>query len=149
MRSMGELLHPAQCMVCGNGTCEQGYLDLGVFFDFEGTMYLCFTCITQAGETAGMYTPEEMQLAESIGEKALGEVSALTSEVESLRESNNSLSFLLTQQLRAEPRIADAITEAEFGSNEQPALIVEGTDAGKPTLTEPTPIKRRSEPRGS
>lgn len=60
VRSMGELMHPAQCMVCGNGMCEEGYLDLGVFYDYEGTMYLCKTCCYQAGETFGMFTPDEV-----------------------------------------------------------------------------------------
>ena len=65
VRSMGELMHPASCCVCGNGTCDDGYLDLGVYYDYEGQMYLCMTCATQAGETIGMFTPEEFKIAQT------------------------------------------------------------------------------------
>lgn len=56
---MGGLTHPGVCMVCGNGTCEEGYVRLGVYFEYEGEMFLCVTCVIQAGEIIKMLTPDE------------------------------------------------------------------------------------------
>lgn len=58
---LGELLSPATCMICGNGTCDEGYVRLGVFYDFEGEQYLCRTCVIQVAELFGCLTPEEAQ----------------------------------------------------------------------------------------
>jgi hypothetical protein len=58
---LGELLSPARCMVCGNGTCEEGYVQLGVWYDYEGEQYICRTCLVQAAELIGCLEPGEAQ----------------------------------------------------------------------------------------
>lgn len=58
---LGELLSPAKCMICGNGTCDEGYARLGVWYDYEGEQYICRTCVVQIAELFKCLTPEEAQ----------------------------------------------------------------------------------------
>ncbi len=66
---MGDLLHPGCCIVCGNGTCEKGYIKLDVSFEFEGEGYLCYYCTVQAGEILGMMIPEEVKILKDHNDK--------------------------------------------------------------------------------
>lgn len=84
IRSRGELVHPGRCMVCGSGNCDEGYIDLGVYFDYEGTMYLCKTCCYQAGETFGMFTPDEVKSQQELIERLTTENKTLTEELENV-----------------------------------------------------------------
>jgi len=81
IRSRGQLVAPACCCVCGNATCEEGYLDLGAFVDFHGTLYLCLLCLTQGAETAGMFTPAEVKHLQDQIAALLAEKETLTSEL--------------------------------------------------------------------
>lgn len=68
VRSLGELVAPASCCVCGSGNNDSGYLDLATFIEYHGTLYLCKTCLYEAGETFGMFTPDEVrEMQESLG----------------------------------------------------------------------------------
>lgn len=75
-------MHPGSCMVCGSGNCDDGYLDLGVFYDYEGTCYLCMTCAYQAGETVGLYTPDEVASQLSLIEELRVQNAELTKELD-------------------------------------------------------------------
>lgn len=57
-RGIGDLMFPGICCVCGSGTREEGYVDIGVYYEYEGQMYLCLTCLTEAAETGGMLSLE-------------------------------------------------------------------------------------------
>jgi len=85
VRSRGQLVAPACCCVCGNATCDDGYLDLGAFVDFHGTLYLCMTCVYQGAETCGMYTPAEVKHHQNQIEALLAEKETLTSELTDAR----------------------------------------------------------------
>jgi hypothetical protein len=119
LRSMGELVRPAACCVCGNGTHEDGYLDLGVYYDYEGQMYLCKTCATQAGETIGMYTPDEVKNLQDLAANLLADKERLESlkpiaastdsavsfaPYEVLPESDESSDELVTESVSGEPK---------------------------------------------
>ena len=89
LRGRGDgLMHPASCMVCGNGNCEQGYVDTGVNFDYEGQMYLCVLCVSQAAETAGMLGIELSRFLREQNE-SLAEKNAQVTEL--LRKTNDEL----------------------------------------------------------
>lgn len=88
LRGIGELLHPGCCAVCGNGTCQDGYVDLDVYYDYEGQVYLCVTCMTQAGEAIGMLSKDESVHLEDTNVRLADLASTLESE---LAEANERL----------------------------------------------------------
>lgn len=57
-RGIGDLMFPGSCCVCGNGTNQAGYVDIGVYYEYEGQVYLCLDCVTEAAETGGMLSLE-------------------------------------------------------------------------------------------
>lgn len=57
---LGELLHPGACALCGNGTCVDGYVDTSIFYDYEGTVYLCMRCVEQICSVVGALLPDEV-----------------------------------------------------------------------------------------
>lgn len=91
VRSRGQLVAPACCMVCGNATCEHGYLDLNVFIDFHGTCYLCVTCLTQGAETIGMFTPVEVSHLQNQIEGLLKNIETLSKELANVTEHRDAL----------------------------------------------------------
>jgi hypothetical protein len=58
---MGDLVHPGACLVCGNGTCTDGYINLGISHEWEGQCYLCWTCVVQTAEIIGCMIPVEVE----------------------------------------------------------------------------------------
>lgn len=95
VRSRGELVAPACCCVCGNATCDDGYIDLGVYIDFHGTVYLCMTCAVQAGETVGLFTPAEVNHFQMQIEGLLKANETLTLELESAQSYISNFDSLL------------------------------------------------------
>jgi hypothetical protein len=150
VRRMSELAHPAACCVCGNGTCDLGYLDLGVYFDYEGTMYLCMTCAYQAGETVGLYTPEEIKITQQLAESLGAENDALKLELHNVTEQLNAANVLLRDYLAGGTNsnvvsISSEESPAEPVSNSEPV-----TEAviGEPTSEEPDPKPRLADSGG-
>lgn len=55
LRSMGELRSPSPfCAVCGNATCEKGYVDPSIYYDWEGQIYFCVPCVSEMSEAIGL-----------------------------------------------------------------------------------------------
>ena len=77
------LMHPATCMVCGSGNREGGYLRLGVYFDYEGEMYICIDfCLTELINTVGGLTRDEAVTVYTAANNALERVAQLEAELE-------------------------------------------------------------------
>lgn len=57
--ALGELPSPGSCLVCGSGTREEGYVDLGVWLEYVGEGLLCVTCIIEIGECIKMLSIDE------------------------------------------------------------------------------------------
>lgn len=89
-RNRSELQHPGTCLACGSGNCDDGYVDLGTYFDYEGQMYLCLNCMQEAAEVAGM-----LVIAESEFLQRQNQGMALK-----LRETEEALTYA-NQRLRA------------------------------------------------
>jgi hypothetical protein len=150
VRRMGELGHPAACCVCGNGTCDLGYLDLGVYFDYEGTMYLCMTCAYQAGETVGLYTPEEIKITQQLAESLGAENDALKLELHNVTEQLNAAHVLLGDRFSYSTN-SDTISISSEESRESDESTTEPvTEAviGEPTSEEPDPKPRLADSGG-
>lgn len=145
VRSLGELQHPASCMICGNGNCDDGYLDLGVFFDYEGTMYLCMTCARQAGETIGLYTPEEVKQIISHGEELATKVAELTSELEDARPAIDYLRRFTDTSAHAYGIALDPTVQVGEPEPERSLKLVGTSDSGESESEESTK-SRESKP---
>lgn len=129
VRSRGELVAPASCAVCGNGNHEAGYLDLGVFVDFFGTIYLCMTCITQGAETVGMYTPDEVRHLQAQVEGLITDRDQLASELNDARSYIANFDDLLRTKFSAE-------RDASSSSSENVQEVTERPDSREPVLAE-------------
>lgn len=92
-RALGELQPPGACLICGTGTREEGYVDLGVYIDYHGQTYLCVLCVTQVGEVIGMLTNDEAQIIRGQQSDLLTQVAALKATVE---EDNERLAAYAT-----------------------------------------------------
>lgn len=137
---MGELTHPGACMVCGSGVREEGYVRLGVYYDFEGEMYLCHTCVVQAGEVIGMLTkPEVEQFTKGID----AYVEALASTQAELDKANERLANYdgifrdqFAESFRSDPVPSDYGSEAG-GQEVRPA----DEDATVGEISESEPVE--------
>lgn len=95
LRNLGELMHPGSCALCGNGNCEEGYLDLGIYYDYEGQMYLCVPCLKQCANVIGMIPPEEVQLHLAAAEELAQRFEAQRNELINVRERLNAYDVVL------------------------------------------------------
>lgn len=141
----GDLVHPGSCMICGNGNYERGYVNLGVWYEYEGNMYMCGTCLEQAAALFGMLTSEESQHLRDSANKALAECAALNTELEEtrarLRVFDDAVAHVLSSS-----SLDPAVSEAEGVkslSNEGP---VSSGAPGEPESKESTEGAKRTRP---
>jgi len=138
LRGIGDLRHPGACAVCGSGNCDSGYVDLGVYYEYEGWVYLCLYCIEEAGGVVDMLTVNESEKLIEAQHKAEGKALALEEENGELHERLNGYVSV----------IADAVT---YGGNpdrpdtvpsKQEPETTKGTAKGRkdtePAVTEST-----------
>lgn len=138
LKGIGDLLFPGTCCVCGNGTYEHGYVQLGVYYEYEGEMYLCLTCLTEAAEIGGMLSLEQgvvlKDLAIKVSEqnKALRElVKGLSEKVELYESALGSVGAITI----ASPSVDDvAVPENDEGS-------IDPTEPLKPEFVKPTEVE--------
>jgi hypothetical protein len=152
LRSMGELVHPAACCVCGNGVCEAGYIDLGVYYDYEGQMYLCKTCLYQAGETFGMFTPDEVKIIQDQLVSITNENEKLKEELEELERVRPIVS-VIESGIAAIAATGDVPTVPAYESYEpgdgSTGETSEGSVSGESEVTEHADSERRTDTSGS
>jgi hypothetical protein len=149
LRSMGELVRPAACCVCGNGTHEDGYLDLGVYYDYEGQMYLCKTCATQAGETIGMYTPDEVKNLQDLAANLLADKERLESELDYARPIVRAFESLKPIAASTDSAVSFAPYEVLPESDESSDELVTESVSGEPKTEEPDSSVGRSDISGA
>jgi hypothetical protein len=147
IKSRGQLMVPGTCMVCGNGNFEGDYLDLGVFFDYEGHMAMCKTCVVQAGETVGMFTADEhLELLKKFND-AVTDHEHMEQELENVRNQLASARNLLASYLTSDSSVV--VSEGTERQDEDSSSTVSASDSGEPEVTEPVPSARRSNTGGS
>ncbi len=84
VRGIGDLMHPGACAVCGNGNNTEGFVDIGVYYEYEGQVYLCMLCAKELVATIGGATSEELLVTAELTSRSLEENEQLKSEVEKL-----------------------------------------------------------------
>ena len=151
LRNMGELGHPAACAVCGNGTCDEGYVDIGVYYEYEGMMYLCIPCLTEAAETGGMLSIEQVRELKEITNEALAENKVLKTRQVKMNERLKHYDALLGINADGVPTVTDdpADVVTDESNVKQPkseqgdgAVTAKSDDGGKEV--KPEPVKSAS-----
>ena len=82
MRGQHELMHPGACALCGSGNRDDGYVDLDIYYDYEGQMYLCRSCAEEVGNVIGMVSAEEFGHLQSMAEGLAADVTTLKAELD-------------------------------------------------------------------
>ena len=132
-RALGELPSPGTCLVCGSGTREEGYVDLGVYLEFVGEGLICYICIIQVGELIGMMIPDEVSHIHTTAQDLATENASLKAQLEASNERLSNYDSLFTR--------AFGDTVSNFGSASdpgQPTLdeVIEPADSGESEVTE-------------
>lgn len=153
LRTRGELQHPGSCMVCGSGVCDLGYVDLGVFYDYEGTMYLCHACVTQAAEIIGMFTPEQVESQRQLLDDLTSQNAQYKDELDRVRPVISALEHLkpptvfipdsVNDLVHEDPESVPAVTsgdEPNLDSNDP--TVTEGSGSGEPEPEKPVTIEK-------
>lgn len=132
----GYLAPPASCLTCGNGNCEEGYIDCGAYVDYYGQVYLCWFCAIQLAETFGCVIPEDVAKMEATLTEALNSRTALESELETANERLAAYS-LLYGGLPVPSGTSDSpVSDADEDEPDTP-LDFEGSDDGESVTPEP------------
>lgn len=144
-RSLGELMHPGSCCVCGNGNSEQTYLELGVFFDYEGNLYLCTPCVEQVINVWGAFTAEEMAAALEGANANFDSITRLEEELANVNEQLSAARTLLAANHSAYLSVVapDTVSEESEPKDSVSAEPVSVPDEGKPEVKEPVSEPRR------
>lgn len=115
VRGIGELMHPGCCAVCGNGNCETGYIDLGVFYDYEGQVYLCMTCVNEVADTAGLLTDTEARFLQAQNKDLAESTRKVTEQLEKALERLDHFNSLFGDVFNHHP---DVIADSNEPANE-------------------------------
>lgn len=136
MVSRGEMLHPGTCMICGSGDPERTYLDVGVFFDYEGSMYICILCGTQIGETLGLFTPEEVNIQTEAIANLQAKVDSMEEELAHARPIMVGVRGLLDDLVRNSPVVATEQSESNTGDAQRESEVHPELHGGIPGVGE-------------
>lgn len=141
---LGDLLSPAACIVCGNGTCQDGYISFGIFVDYVGSLYLCMTCMLQAAETADCSGPVETEMNRTLLAQLKEENSTLRKDKETLNERLRVFSDALAGIRDDQPRvISDYVVPSDI-VDEAPDSLISNGEAGESEPAEPVKVEGRS-----
>lgn len=149
VRNIGELMHPGACCVCGSGTCQQGYIDIGVYYDYEGQVYLCMACLTEAAETAGMLSIPESEHLISLNKELAEKNTQLKADLEKASEENERFNDLLrpiAERSLTDGIIASSVSVSETeqsdgdtteGNDEPTDVVSDERESNESVVTEP------------
>jgi len=144
LRGLGELQHPGSCALCGSGNCEDGYVDLGIYYDYEGQMYLCVICVKQVAGVIDMIPSEEVQFMQAAAEELALKFKALEDENLRYRERLAAYDVLVNSVSSGFP--AGTPSQIEEPTVESANESVSGTDSGEPSPKESTESAGHTEP---
>lgn len=138
---IGDLLHPGACALCGNGTCVDGYLNTSIFYDYEGTVYLCMRCVEQLCKVVGALLPDEVTRLREDTENIAKRCTELEAENNDLRSRVNSWDAVL---VGAGLSGVSSPTVNEGSEDEHPndPESVTGSAGRKPTAKKSTASRR-------
>lgn len=141
----GDLLPPGHCMHCLNGNCDEGYVTLNTYYDYEGEQYLCRNCVTLVIEAVNGLEFDEAEVLRGHANLVLETNGMLTRELEA---SNARLLAYDTVLSRFDglKSITSSVPSSSAGEDGEgtPASdtgITGSADAGEPEPAKP--VKKR------
>lgn len=140
---VGDLLFPGGCCVCGNGLNPEGFVSIGVYYEGEGQMYLCLTCLTEAAETGGLLSLEQSRVLVDLSTKVSEENLVLR---ETVKDLSKRVELYESAINAAGAGIVSSPANTDLGVTESPAELVTGPDAG---TTEPSESGTSDQPSGT
>lgn len=142
-----QLMHPGCCALCGSGNCEDGYVDTGIYYDYEGQVYFCMTCTEQIISVVSGFTADQVALLNSTLAEKVEELSSVKEELETARGRLQHYDILLsgiasvgvsgistpsTRASEAEQAESELTDEpAKPADDEQPVVTQSGKSKGR------------------
>lgn len=129
-RTRGELHHPGSCAICGCSDSERTYVDIGVYYDYEGNVYLCDHCFDEAAvQVMGYFTRDEHLKLLAQNNVLIEKNEKLQAELDNYGELASTLERLGFSSALSAGVLSDS---GDLGSSE----TSEGTEAGEPEAPE-------------
>lgn len=122
----GSLLAPACCASCGGSDAERRYLDLGLFYDFEGQVYFCTICVEEMAETIGLLNSTELEFLQELNTKLAADYSELKNRYEEEHERLQHFDSLFAGLTGPSSDDVNVTVESESESNAEP--VSDGDD---------------------
>ena len=144
VRELGQLRSPGTCALCGNGTCLEGYVDLDIYYEWEGQVYLCMNCARQVAQVVGALLPDQAEFLQATLEKVQTELTLTKAE---LSHANEQLSAYGTLFGSITPSGSPPASDASEESPEQSGDAVDAPSASDAGESEPPKsVKGRRSP---
>lgn len=144
IRQRAELQPPAICAMCGNGTCRDGYVDVDVWYEWEGQVYFCHNCGLEIARALGCLPPDQTQFL-------IGQNQDFAKELASLKEAHERATSrlaiydsVIAGAATSDPALMDAEQGTLFESADSNAPAPTA-DAGEPKSKEPVKSARRGD----
>lgn len=141
-RSRGDLRHPGACACCGGSDPDRTYVDFGIYYDYEGTVYICDICYRESVQVMGFFTPEEV-------EQQLSQLNSLLDENAALKKELDNARPILAAIASLSIPVIDSSGDSDSVSNSDAPEDAEGTEAGEPEITEHADSEGRSDSSGT
>lgn len=141
VRQLGDLQHPGACALCGNGTCNRGYVDLDIYYDYEGQVYLCMFCAEDVAELIGALLPAQSTHLETLNSEIAVKLKELEAENERLNSELSTWRSLIDDALDRRNARTD-VEQSEQPSAEPSSEPADGAVKGKPVAKKSTSGRR-------
>lgn len=149
----GELPAPAACFKCGSGNCEEGYVDFGVFFDFEGEMLACRDCVLKAAELVGCMPPSVVDDVKEKVEVLSAEHEEVKKELENAKQRLSVFNSMFADYATANPdamRVSDSETPEQSAGKLHADSSTQSDSSGSGSKPpKPTKVAGRSDSKQS
>lgn len=140
VRGRGELMHPGACALCGSGNCDDGYIDVGVYYEYEGQVYFCKTCMDEIIGVAGGLPSEEAEFLKAVAEEASLKLKAVEADNERLRTRLDHFDALFPDVTSHK---SPDVTSTESESEEPVTVLATGvSDSGESAPSESSDKQR-------
>lgn len=145
----GDLQHPACCACCGSSDPERTFITFGIYYDYEGNVYICSLCFREAVMVMEFFTPEEVEKQLADANKLLIENAALKEELDNARPILNSVRSMFTN-VNPDGSVSDSvhplIAETVDSGAEEQSEVAELSDSEGPTDTSGSKPRDRRKP---
>lgn len=151
LKSRGEIRHPGVCALCGSGNCDEGYLDTGVYYDYEGHVYICILCVnSEILPQIGAIPYAEAEYIKLERQKDATTILDLEKKLAETQEKYRELAVAIDVIRRGSDLSLDPapVSPAKDGSEESPAddgntgQSVKDSTVGEPESPKPVKGKR-------